>query len=75
MQYQLTKFSGNNRSSMENMLAKFRCPKMVAMETVTDSLFSSMPDISAGGETIALTFCEFVLQDQRYSSCLEHIFL
>ena len=24
---------------MENMLGKFRCPKMVAMETVTDSLF------------------------------------
>ena len=35
----LTKFSGNKRSGMENMLAKFRCPKMVAMETVTDSLF------------------------------------
>ena len=33
------KFSGNKRSGMENRLAKFRCPKMVAMETVTDSLF------------------------------------
>ena len=33
------KFSGNKCSGMENMLAKFRCPKMVAMETVTDSLF------------------------------------
>ena len=39
MQYQLTKFSGNKRSNMENMLAKFRCPRMVAMETITDSLF------------------------------------
>ena len=35
----LTKFSEKKRSGMENMLAKFRCPKMVAMETVTDPLF------------------------------------
>ena len=35
----LTKFLENKRSGMENMLAKFCCPKMVAMETVTDSLF------------------------------------
>ena len=35
----LTKFSGNKRSGMDNMLAKFGCPKMVAMETITDSLF------------------------------------
>ena len=35
----LTKFSEKKRSGMENMLTKFRCPKMVAMETVTDLLF------------------------------------
>ena len=35
----LTKFSGNKRSRMENMLTKFGGPKMVGMETVTDSLF------------------------------------
>ena len=35
----LTKFSENKRSGMEKMRAKFRCPKMVAMETVTDSVF------------------------------------
>ena len=35
----LTNFSGNKRSGMKNMLAKFCCPKMVDMETVTDSLF------------------------------------
>ena len=38
MEY-LTKFLGNKRSDMDNMLAKFCCPKMVAMETVSDSLF------------------------------------
>ena len=60
---------------MENMLAKFRCPEIVAMETVTDSLFSSMPDISAGDQATTLKFWEFVLQDQMYSLCSEHIFL
>ena len=33
-----TKFSESKRSSMENMLAKFRCLEIVAMETVTNSL-------------------------------------
>ena len=60
---------------MENMLAKFRCPEIVAMETVADSLFSSMPDISAGDQAITLKFWEYVLKDQRYSLCWEHIFL
>ena len=31
----LTKFSESKRSSMDNMLAKFRCLEIVAMETVT----------------------------------------
>ena len=35
----LTKFSENKRASMGNMLAKFRCLEIVAMETVTNSLF------------------------------------
>ena len=35
----LTKFLGDKRSDMENMLAKFCFPKMVAMETVSDHLF------------------------------------
>ena len=35
----LTKFSESNRTSMENMLAKFCCPEIVAMETVSESLF------------------------------------
>ena len=35
----LTKFSESKRSSMDNMLAKFRCLEIVAMETVTNYLF------------------------------------
>ena len=38
----LTKFSEKKRSGVENMLATFRCPKLVAMETVTDPLFFFM---------------------------------
>ena len=34
----LTKFSGNKLSGMYNMLTKFGCQKMVALETVRDSL-------------------------------------
>ena len=45
----LMKVSGNKRSGMENMLAKFRCPKTVAMETVTDSLFFLQCPISQQG--------------------------
>ena len=70
----LTKFLGDKRSDMENMLAKFCCPKMVAMETVSDC-FSSMPNMSAGGQAITMKFWEFVPQEQSYNLCLEHIFL
>ena len=35
----LTKFSESKRSSMDNMLSKFRCLEIVAMETITNSLF------------------------------------
>ena len=35
----LTKVSESKRSSMDNMLAKFRSLENVAMETVTNSLF------------------------------------
>ena len=37
--------------------------------------FSSMPNMSAGGQAITMKFWEFVLQEQSYSLCLEHIFL
>ena len=60
---------------MENMLAKFHCPKMVSMETLTDSLFFFNAQYLSRGQGITLTFWEFVLQDQRYSLCLEQIFL
>ena len=43
------KISGNKHSGMENTLAKFRCPKMFAMETVTDSLFFLQFPISQQG--------------------------
>ena len=36
----LTKFSESKRSSMDNMLAKFRCLEIVAMETVTKAMFT-----------------------------------
>ena len=35
----LTKFSGMKRSSIRKMIVKFRLPEVVAMETVTHSLF------------------------------------
>ena len=60
---------------MDNMLTKFDCQKMVALETVRDSLIFFNADISEGGQGIALKFWEFVVQDQRYSLCSEHIFL
>ena len=71
----LTKFSGNKRSGMENMLAKFRSLEIVAMETVTDSLFFSMTNISARGQGIVLKFWQCVLLDQRYILCSEHSFM
>ena len=37
MQY-FDEFSGNKRSGMDNMFTKFGCQKMVALETVRDSL-------------------------------------
>ena len=69
------KFSGNKRSGMENMIAKFRCPKMVAMETVTDSLLFFNARYLSRGQGITLKFWEFVLQEQSYSLYSEHIFL
>ena len=52
----LLKFSGSERSSMENIAAKFRLRELVAMETVINSLFFSMTDISAGSESVVLKF-------------------
>ena len=70
-----TKFSANKRSSMEKMSAKFRCPEIVAMETVTDSFFLLNAQYLSSDRPIVLKLWEFVLQDQRYILCLEHNFL
>ena len=66
----LTKVSESKRSSMDNMLAKFRSLENVAMETVTNSLlFFLMTNISARGQAIVLKFWQCVLLDQRYILC------
>ena len=69
------KFSGMKRSNMTKLVEKFRLPEVVAMETVTHSLFFSMTDISAGGQAIVFKFWQCVLLKQRYNLCLEHNFL
>ena len=65
----LTKVSESKCSSMDNMLAKFRSLENVAMETVTDSLFFWMTNISERGQGIVLKFWQCVLLDQRYILC------
>ena len=65
----LTKFLESRRSSMDNMLAKFRCLEIVAMETVTNSLFFLMRS------RYCPEFWQFVLLDQRYILCLQHNFM
>ena len=57
------------------MVVKFRLPEVVAMETVTHYLFSSMTDISAEGEATVLKFWQCVLLEQRYNLFSEHNFL
>ena len=84
----LTKFSGNKRSDMENMLAKFRCPKMVAMETVTDSLFFfnawylsrgwnyylDILWICSPGPKVQFMFRTYFLQTYRFSVIMQQTF-
>ena len=74
MQY-FDEFSGNKLSGMDNMLTKFGCQKMVALETVRDSLIFFNARYLRRGSRYCLQFWEFVVQDQRYSLCSEHIFL
>ena len=63
------------RSGITKLAAKIRVPEVVAMETVTHSLFFSMVDISARGKVIVQKFWEYVLLNERYNSCSEHNFL
>ena len=49
-----TKFSASKRSSMEKMLSKFRRPEIVAMETVTDSVFLFNARYLSRGRSIVL---------------------
>ena len=57
-----TKFSASKRSSLEKMSAKFRRPKIVAMETVTDyfvlfnARYLSGGGGGGGGRSIVLKF-------------------
>ena len=73
-QRKLTKFSEMKRSSIVRLVAKICLPEVVAMETVTHSLFFSMTDISAGGEAIVLKSWQCVLLKQRFILSSEHNF-
>ena len=71
----LTKFSGMKRSSIRKMIVKFRLPEVVAMETVTHSLFFVSDRYFGRGEAIVLKFWQCVLLEQRYNLCSEDNFL
>ena len=70
-----TKISGSKRSGMEKRPTKFRRQQTVAIETVSNFCFSSMTDISVGGQPIVLKFWQSVLLMQRYNLCTEHNFV
>ena len=56
------------------MLAKFRLPEVVAMETVPDSFLFNDRYLSRG-LSYFLKFCQCVLLHQRYILCSEHDFV
>ena len=83
----LTKFSGNKLSSMDNMFTKFGCQKMVALETVRDSLiFFNAPYLSRGsryclqilgiccpGPKVQFMCRTYFPQNYRFSVIMKHI--